>query len=59
MLFTAQHDAVIRYIDGVTSTLGEETTTHLIARIDEVITLIKDIDPLLQYNKETLEEDQP
>lgn len=55
--FLSQHDAVIRYINGVTEALGEEKTRQLIALISEVIDIIKEKDPHLKYINNTFQED--
>lgn len=55
--FMTQHDAVIRYIGGVTEALGEEKTTQLIALVNEVIEIIKEKDPQLKYINDTTQED--
>ena len=55
--FLSQHDAVIRYIGGVTDALGEAKTRQLIDLIGEVIDIIKEKDPHLQYINDTIQED--
>lgn len=55
--FLSQHDAVIRYIGGVTEALGEEKTRQLITLIGEVIHIIKEKDPQLKYINDTIQED--
>lgn len=51
--FLSQHQAVIRYIGGVTDALGDEKTLQLISLIEEVIDIIKEKDPQLKYINET------
>lgn len=56
--YLQQHDEVIRYIGGVTETLGAEKTSQLIGLIEEVIAIIKEKDPHLQYINEPAKEEK-